>query len=60
MSRKLRPTKSAHQIKDCQMVLMLGENENDVLKVRTALNDKNKQLADLWKFLKAVKTSIEK
>ena len=60
MSRKLRPTKSAHQIKDYQMVLMLGENENDVLKVRTALNDKNKQLADLGKFLKAVKTSIEK
>ena len=40
MNSKLRPAKSARQIKDYQMELMPGENENNIGKVRAALNDK--------------------
>ena len=60
MSRKFRPTKSAQQIKDEQIALMLGEIENDIEKFKIALNDKDKQLVDLGKLLKAAINEYQK
>ena len=60
MNRKLRPTKSAEQIKDELIALMLVEIENDIEKFKIALNDKDKQLVDLGILVKAAKTIIKK
>ena len=60
MNRKLRPTKSAEQIKDEPIALMLVEIENDIEKFKIALNDKDKQLVDLGILVKAAKTIIKK
>ena len=48
------------QIKDEQIALMLGEVENDIEKSKIALIDKDQQLVDLGKLLKATKTNIPK
>ena len=60
MSRKFRPTKSVQQIKDEQIALMVGEIENDMEKFKIALNDKDKQLIDLGKLLKAAINEYQK
>ena len=60
MNRKLELTKSAQQIKDEQIALMLGEIENNIEKLKLALNNKDKQLVDLGKFLKAQKNEYQK
>ena len=60
MNRKLRPTKFAQQIKDEQISLMLDEIENDIEKFKVALNEKDKQLVDLGKLLKAAKNEYQK
>ena len=60
MSRKFRPTKSVQQIKDEQIALMLGEIENDMEKFKIALNDKDKQLINLGKLLKAAINEYQK
>ena len=48
------------QIKDEQIALILGEIENDIEKFKIALNDKDKQLVDLGKLLKAAKNEYQK
>ena len=60
MNRKLTPIKSAQQIKDEQIVLMLGEIENNIQKFKIALNEKDKQLVDLGKLLKTAKNKYQK
>ena len=60
MNRKLTPIKSAQQIKDEQIVLMLGEIENNIEKFKIALNEKDKQLVDLGKLLKTAKNKYQK
>ena len=60
MNRKLGLTKSAEQIKDEPIALMLVEIENDIGKFKIALNDKDKQLVDLGILVKAAKTIIKK
>ena len=60
MNRKLTPIKSAQQIKDEQIVLMLGEIENNIEKFKIALNEKDKQLVGLVKLLKTSKNKYQK
>ena len=60
MNRKLTPIKSAQQIKDEQIVLMLGEIENNIEKFKIALNEKDKQLVDLGKLVKTAKNKYQK
>ena len=60
MNRKVRPTKSAQQIRDKQITLMLGEIENDIEKFKIALSNKDKQLVGLGKLLKATKNEYQK
>ena len=60
MNRKLWPTKSAQQINDEPIALMLGEIENNIEKFKIALNNKEKQVVNLGKLLKAAKTNIKK
>ena len=60
MNRKVRPTKSAQQIRDEQIALMLGEIENDIEKFKIALSNKDKQLVGLGKLLKAKKNEYQK
>ena len=60
MNRKVRPTKSAQQIRDEQIALMLGEIENNIEKFKIALSNKDKQLVGLGKLLKATKNEYQK
>ena len=60
MNRKLTPIKSAQQIKDEQIVLMLGEIENNIEKFKIALNEKDKQLVDPGKLVKTAKNKYQK
>ena len=60
MSRKLKPTKFAHKIKDEQVGLMLSEIEKDIDSFKIVLRNKDKQLVDLKKMLKAGKTEYQK
>ena len=48
------------QIKDEQIALMLGEIQNNIEKLKIALSNKDKQLADLGKLLKAAKIEYQK
>ena len=49
-----------HQIKDGQIALMLGEIENNIENLEIALSNKDKQLGDLGKLLKAAKIEYQK
>ena len=62
MNRKLsnHPSKSLQQTKDEQIALILSEIENDIEKFKIGLKDKDKQLLDLAKLLKAAKKGISK
>ena len=48
------------QTKDEQIASILGEIENDIEKFKVVLNDKDKQLLDLAKLLKAAKKEYQK
>ena len=48
------------QIKDEQIALMLGEIQNNIEKLKIALSNKEKQLVDLGKLLKAAKIEYQK
>ena len=60
MNRKLKPTKSAWQIKDEHVALMLSEIEKNIDSFKIALGNKKKQLVDLKTLLKAAKTEYQK
>ena len=59
MNRKLRPAKSAQQIKDQQIGLMLEEIEQDIEQIEKIIDSKNKQLFDLKTILKSEKSSYQ-
>ena len=60
MNRKLRPTKSAQQIKDEQIGLLLEETEKDIGNFKIIISEKDTQLHDLKNILQAAKTSYRK
>ena len=59
MNRKLRPAKSAQQIKDQQIGWMLEEIEQDIEQFEKIIDSKNKQLFDLKTILKSAKSSYQ-
>ena len=59
MNRKLRPTKSAQQIKDEQIGLMLEKVEQDIEQFKKIIDSKNKQLVDLKNVLNQQKVAIK-
>ena len=64
MNRKLRPTKSAQQIKDEQIKdeqigLMLEEIQKDIENFKIIISEKDKQLYDLKNILKSAKNSYQ-
>ena len=59
MNRKLRPAKSAQQIKDQQKGWMLEEIEQDIEQFEKIIDSKNKQLFDLKTILKSAKSSYQ-
>ena len=59
MNRKLRPTKSAQQIKDEQIGLMLEKIEQDIEQFKKIIDSKNKQLVDLKNTLNQQKVAIK-
>ena len=59
MNRKLRPAKSAQQIKDQQKEWMLEEIEQDIEQFEKIIDSKNKQLFDLKTILKSAKSSYQ-
>ena len=59
MNSKLRPAKSAQQIKDQQIGLMLEEIEQDIEQIEKIIDSKNKQLFDLKTILKSEKSSYQ-
>ena len=60
MNRNLKPTKSVKQIKNEQIALMLAEIEKDIDSFKIVLGNKDKQLVDFKKLLKAAKTEYQK
>ena len=59
MNKKLRPAKSAQQIKDQQIGWMLEEIEQDIEQFEKTIDSKNKQLFDLKTILKSAKSSYQ-
>ena len=59
MNKKLRPAKSAQQIKDQQIGWMLEEIEQDIEQFEKIIDSKNKQLFDLKTILKSAKSSYQ-
>ena len=59
MNRKLRPTKSAQEIKDKQIGFLLEDIEQDIEEYKKIIGTKNKQLTDIKKILKGAKTSYQ-
>ena len=47
MNRKLKPTKSAQQIKEEQISFLLEDIEKDIAKYKKIIETKNRQLAKL-------------
>ena len=60
MNRKLRPTKSAQQIKDKQIGHMLEEIEKDIENFKIIVSEKGKQFRDLKNILQTAKTRYRK
>ena len=52
MNRKLRPTKSTHQIKEEQINFLLENVEKNEEEYRKAIELRDKQLSDAKKYLK--------
>ena len=59
MNKKLRPAKSAQQIKDQQIGWMLEEIEQDIEQFEKIIDSKNKQLFDLKTILNRQKVAIK-
>ena len=59
MNRKLRPIKSAQQIKDEQIRFLLEGIEQDIEEYKKIIETRNKQLADKKKILQGAKHSYE-
>ena len=60
MSRKLRSTRSAEQLKNEQINLMLKEIEKGIENFKLVISEKDKQLRDLKNILFAAKLAIKK
>ena len=60
MSRKLRSTRSAEQLKNEQINLMLEEIEKGIENFKLVISEKDKQLRDLKNILFAAKLAIKK
>ena len=60
MSRKLRSTRSAEQLKNEQINLMLEEIEKGIENFKLMISEKDKQLRDLKNILFAAKLAIKK
>ena len=60
MSRKLRSTRSAEQLKNEQINLMLEEIEKGIENFKLLISEKDKQLRDLKDILFAAKLAIKK
>ena len=59
MNRKLRPTKSAQEIKDKQIGFLLEDIEQDIEEYKKIIGTKNKQLTDIKKYWKEQKLAIK-
>ena len=60
MNRKLRPSKSAQQLKDEQINFMLEDIKKDTENFKLVISEKEKQLRDLKNILLAAKASYRK
>ena len=60
MNRKLRPPKSAQQLKDEQINFMLEDIKKDIENFKLVISEKEKQLRDLKNILLAAKASYRK
>ena len=60
MSRKLKSTRSAEQLKNEQINLMLEEIEKGIENFKLMISEKDKQLRDLKNILFAAKLAIKK
>ena len=60
MSRKLKSTRSAEQLKNEQINLMLEEIEKGIENFKLVISEKDKQLRDLKDILFAAKLAIKK
>ena len=59
MNRKLRPTKSANQIRDKLINFLLEYVERNLEEYKKPMEIRDKQLADTKKILKNAKTSYD-
>ena len=59
MIRKLRPTKSAYQIKEEQINFLLEDVERNLEEYKKAIKRRDRQLADAKKILKNAKISYD-
>ena len=60
MNRKLRPSKSAQQLKDEQINFMLEDIKKDIENFKLVISEKEKQLRDLKNILLDAKSSYRK
>ena len=60
MNRKLRPSKSAQQLKDEQINFMLEDIKKDIENFKLVISEKEKQLRDLKNILLAAIASYRK
>ena len=59
MNRKLKPTKSAQQIKEEQISFLLEDIEKDIAKYKKIIETKNRQLAKVKERLQGAKNSYQ-
>ena len=59
MNRKLKPTKSAQQIKEEQISFLLEDIEKDIAKYKKIIETKNRQLAKVKQRLQGAKNSYQ-
>ena len=59
MNRKLKPTKSAQQIKEEQISFLLEDIEKDIAKYKKIIEPKNRQLTKVKQRLQGAKNSYQ-
>ena len=59
MNRKLKPTKSAQQIKEEQISFLLEDIEKEIAKSKKIIKTKNRQLAKVKERLQGAKNSYQ-
>ena len=59
MNRKLKPTKSAQQIKEEQISFLLEDIEKDIAKSKKIIETKNRQLAKVKERFQGAKNSYQ-